>query len=129
MTKHYDLAYSLNAVRNACHNASLRAGWWHDVKTGEHLRGAPRIVEQKLLLIHSEICEAMEGHRKSLPDDHLPHRPMLEVELADAVIRIADLAGALRLDIGGALVEKLAYNARRADHQAETRGEAGGKAY
>jgi NTP pyrophosphatase (non-canonical NTP hydrolase) len=62
-------------------------------------------------------------------DDHLPLRSMLEVELADAVIRIADLAGALDLDLGGAIAEKLAYNAKRADHNPENRAAAGGKAY
>ncbi len=71
----------------------------------------------------------MEGHRKSLKDDHLPHRDMAEVELADAVIRIFDLAGAMNYDMGGAIAEKLAYNAQRADHKPEVRAAAGGKAY
>ncbi|XUM19805.1 hypothetical protein ACRAVF_19255 [Bradyrhizobium oligotrophicum S58] len=38
------------------------------------------------MLIVSEIAEAMEGERKSLMDDHLPHRKMVEVELADTLI-------------------------------------------
>jgi NTP pyrophosphatase (non-canonical NTP hydrolase) len=71
----------------------------------------------------------MEGHRKGLMDDKLPHRPMIEVELADAMIRIADLAGALGLDLGGAIAEKMAYNATRADHRPESRAKAGGKSY
>ena len=62
-------------------------------------------------------------------DDHLPHRLMIEVELADAVIRIADLAGALGIDLGGAVQEKLQYNAQRADHKPEARSARGGKAY
>jgi NTP pyrophosphatase (non-canonical NTP hydrolase) len=71
----------------------------------------------------------MEGHRKGLPDDKLPHRSMIEVELADAVIRIADLAGALGLDLGGAIAEKMAFNAVRPDHKLENRLAEGGKAY
>ena len=71
----------------------------------------------------------MEGHRKSLMDDKLPHRPMLEVELADAVIRIFDMAGGLGLDVAGALVEKLAFNAQRADHKIENRQGEHGKKY
>lgn len=51
------------------------------------------LVTKKLCLTHSELSEALEGHRKGLMDDKLTHQPMLEVELADAVIRIADLAG------------------------------------
>ena len=86
-------------------------------------------VPEKLCLIHSEISEAMEGHRKGLPDDKLPHRPMIEVELADAIIRICDLAGALQLDLGGAIAEKLQYNATREDHKLENRTKDGGKAY
>lgn len=129
-------------IVNECHGASKSAGWWEHKKTGlnlisvicnpvdplqELLAGA--LVAQKLCLTHSEISEAMEGHRKGIKDDHLPNRSMLEVELADAVIRIADLAGALGLDLGGAVAEKLAYNAQRLDHKPEARAAAGGKAY
>ena len=75
------------------------------------------------------LFRSLEGHRKGLQDDHLPHRPMVEVELADALIRIGDLAGALDLDVAGAVREKLAYNKQRADHKPENRQAAGGKAY
>ena len=107
-------------------------GWWTDPATGRHYAGTehfPFIVATKLMLIVSEISEAMEGHRKGLPDDKLPHRSMIEVELADAVHRIADLAGALGCDLGGALVEKMAFNRIRADHKPGARMMAGGKAY
>lgn len=111
-----------------CHGASYMAGWWGDVQTGD-LDVEDHHVPVKLCLIHSEISEAMEGHRKSLMDDKLPHRPMIEVELADAMIRILDLAGALRLDLGGALVEKMRFNAQRADHKPENRAKENGKGY
>jgi NTP pyrophosphatase (non-canonical NTP hydrolase) len=118
-------AEQLTAV---CHGASVSGGWWNDLQTGESMRGK-RNVGELLCLIHSEISEAMEGHRKGLNDDKLPHRPMIEVELADALIRIFDLAGGFDLDVAGALVEKLAYNAARADHKPENRAAAGGKKY
>lgn len=122
---------------SVCHGLSARAGWWKDPKNGmdliEDVRSGTRfgkaLVAEKLCLTHSEVSEAMEGHRKGLMDDKLPHRPMIEVELADAVIRIADLAGALGLDLGGAIAEKLAFNAVRPDHKPEARAAEGGKAY
>lgn len=129
-------------LTTVCHFASAHAGWWHDSTMGRDLidliknpqspieaRLAKALVAEKLCLSHSELSEAMEGHRKGLMDDKLPHRTMLEVELADAVIRIADLAGALDLDLGGAIAEKMAYNAVRPDHKKEAREAAGGKAY
>ena len=133
---------AVNDLVGACHNASYSAGWWTHRATGMNLRDVVRspdnpleellagaLVAQKLCLTHSEVSEAMEGHRKGLMDDHLPHRPMIEVELADAVIRIADLAGALGIDLGGAVQEKLHYNAQRADHKPEARSAQGGKTY
>ena len=80
-----------------------------------------------LMLVVSEVAEAMEGERKELMDDHLPDRPMAEVELADAVIRIMDYAGRFDYDIGGAIIEKMVYNAQRADHKIENREKDGGK--
>jgi NTP pyrophosphatase (non-canonical NTP hydrolase) len=79
--------------------------------------------------VHSEISEAMEGDRKDLMDDKLPHRKMREVELADAVIRIFDLAGAYEMDLGEAIAEKMVYNQNRADHKIENRSQSGGKSY
>ena len=115
-------------LQAACHNASLHAGWWH-TREGADTRANPMCFSQKLRLIHSEISEAMEGDRKGLKDDKLPHRDMREVELADAAIRIFDLAGAYGMDLGAAMAEKMAYNATRADHKPGAREAAGGKSY
>ncbi len=123
------IAMTLNNVRGIIHKMNDDMGWWSDLKTGESLKTNDLFVASKLLMIHSEISEATEAHRKGLKDDKLPHRSGLEVELADAMIRIFDLAGALDLDIGWAIIEKLAYNQQRADHKVENRAADGGKQY
>ena len=118
-----------NLLTEACHGAAKNAGWWIDPKTGESITSNPYCFSNKLMLIVSELSEAMEGDRKNLMDDKLPHRAMREVELADAVIRIFDLAGAYGMDLGGAISEKLAFNAHRPDHKLENRQADGGKSY
>ena len=113
---------NLNDYASQVHEANQK--WWHDPETGEPLfrnRG------EMLCLIHSEISEAMEGERKDLMDDHLPHRKMAEVELADAVIRIMDYCAGHGYDLEGAFQEKMAYNAKRADHTHAARLAANGK--
>lgn len=122
------------ALMIACHQPALNAGWWVDTETGEDVRSWPEKffklwVATKLALVHSEVSEGLEGHRKDLQDDKLPERKMLEVELADAVIRIFDLAGGLGYNLGAAIAEKLVFNTQRSDHKVANRTAEGGKSY
>lgn len=90
-------------MQQKCHDLAKDKGFWdHEFNCGE-----------KIALIHSEISEALEAYRDNLMDDKLPEYSGLTVELADAVIRIMDLAGRMQLPIAEALVEKLEYNKTR----------------
>lgn len=123
------IAEAAQILQEQCHGAANAAGWWVNPKTGVDIRDNKMSFDQKLLLVHSELSEAMEGNRKNLMDDKLPHRAMREVELADAVIRIFDMAGGFGMDLAGAIAEKMTFNAVRPDHKLESRLAEGGKEY
>lgn len=116
----------IEAAIDLAYGTSYNAGWYHDPTTGAPI---VRNFGERIALIHSELSEALEADRKDLMDDKLPHRRGVEVELADALLRIFDLAGAEGLDLAGALIEKNEYNRRRHDHTAEGRAGANGKRY
>ncbi len=73
-----------NKQAKAIFEQNKAIGWWDD---------PDRCIFQTLQLVSTEFAEATEGERKDLMDDHLPHRKMGEVELADAFIRVLDLGG------------------------------------
>ena len=128
---------TITQLQNEVHADNVRAGWWTDLNTGtdfvQEVRSGTRLgkalVAEKLCLIHSEVSESMEAARKNLMDDKLTHRLGVEVEMADAVIRILDLCGSMKLDLAGAIFEKLEYNRSREDHQISNRVKPNGKAY
>lgn len=74
----------INELAKRVFEENVQRGWWDYMN---------RDIHQTLMLVVTEIAEATEGVRKDLMDDHLPHRKMEEVELADTAIRLLDLAG------------------------------------
>lgn len=92
------------------HADNVAAGWWSNLDTGESIVPTRNRGELMMLMV-SELSEASEGYRLALYDDKLPHRLMIEVELADAKIRILDAGGADNLDFTSAALEVLAMGA------------------
>ena len=117
---------AVSTLTDICHSASRNAGWWHNIKTGESLK---RNKGEMLMLMVSELAEAMEADRKSLQDDHLPQYDGVSVEMADCLIRICDFVGGFGLKTAEAMADKIEYNANRADHKIENRLKDNGKKY
>ena len=132
-------ANSLNDMRDAIGRFNLTMGWQ---EKSERIRTilqeqAPELVSvfdnyfaaAMIALIHSELSEALQGLRKDSMDDHLPHRKMGEVEMADVQIRLLDFCDRMHYDLGGAVLEKSVYNGHREDHRPEVREANGGKKF
>jgi len=86
------------------HHIACEKGWWETDRSDGEI----------IALIHSELSEALEACRKGNPaDKHIPQHKNVEVELADAVIRIMDFAGSRGFDIAMALVDKVEFNRSR----------------
>jgi NTP pyrophosphatase (non-canonical NTP hydrolase) len=100
---------TLNELVEKAHATAREKGWY------DHNLGI-RNVPEALALVHSEISEALEAWRDAdmgsrVREDGKPEG--FASELADAVIRIADLCCYLGIDLEGAVTEKMAYNSGR----------------
>ncbi len=124
--RHLDIRipHFLNRLADRVHEANGK--WWVDIETGELKE---RNTGEILMLCASELAEALEGDRKDLQDDKLKHRKMFDVELVDCMIRLLDICGAAKIDIGQIFEEKMDYNAKRDDHKLESRKREHGKKY
>ena len=72
-----------------CHDRSVKAGWWKpQVDVTE-----PILINRKFNLIHSELAEVTEAHRKDLMSEKLFEVHGVVEELADFAIRVFDLLG------------------------------------
>lgn len=93
-----------DVIAHRVHETSKEKGWWYEDRNDGEL----------IALIHSELSEALEALRKgNQPDNHLPQHNGVVVELADAVIRIMDMAEARQWPLAQAIIEKIEYNKTR----------------
>lgn len=110
-------------LQKAIHEWARGKGWWDGfprIKSRDPIklgRNATHYIGTKLALVHTEVSEAVEALRDG--DFRLRYNPEtkkpegLESELADAVIRIFDLAEVLGFNLAKTIAIKMAYNKTR----------------
>jgi len=108
----------LNELRDKIHENAKAHGFYDDETVN---------IPEKLMLIVSELGEAMEAYRKDNyaklvdPDFHFGKtisfedfiKDTFEDEIADTLIRILDLCGYMKIDIENHVAMKMKYNATR----------------
>lgn len=113
---------ALRWVVTQCHETARSKGWWDRYGQGAQADRVLHefksdIIASKLMLVVSELSEALEELREGRvvhwehPEDKKPEG--FGVELADAVIRIFDLAGWLNIDLAELIKIKMEYNETR----------------
>lgn len=114
---------TINELRDLAHEIAASKGFWD----------SERNVGEMLMLVVSELGEAVEAHRKGMFANHTGFalnsfgkddmakaeafkefmKDTFEDEIADAVIRLLDLCGGLGIDLDAHISAKLAFNATR----------------
>ena len=107
------MSKTIRCWEDEIHENAVEHGWWDNAAT---LEEKLEIIPEKLLLIITELAEATEDYRVKRMDTYLGAGGKPEgfwVEVADAVIRILDLAGAHKVDLEHIIELKHMYNKTR----------------
>lgn len=100
----------LNDYCREANRIATEHGFWD---TGE------RNIGEQLALMHSELSEALEEHRKGLEPNYTYYRQSdgkpegFGVELADLLIRVFDTCHAYEIDLERLVQEKMKFNESR----------------
>ena len=87
---------SINELAEICHRIAVEKGFWDE----------KRNIGEALMLIVTELAEAMEAHRHQDQEN-------FKEEIADTFIRLLDLCGGLKIDIEGEIARKSSKNKLR----------------
>ena len=95
---------TITEIQNRVHRIALDHGWWD----------APRSIGEVLMLVVTELAEAMEAYREGNPEsEKIRGFSRMEEELADVMIRLLDLAENEGFNLEAAVLAKMAYNEDR----------------
>lgn len=100
---------TISELIKQAHGNAKEKGWWDKEPSFGEL----------IALCHTELSEALEDYRNGNPLDNVFCDPLndslrgVPVELADVIIRIADLCGRYGIDLEAAIEEKMEYNRTR----------------
>lgn len=116
----------INTLRDEIHDAVKQKGFWPE--------GESHNIGERLMLVVSELGEAIEAHREgrmadrdsvvwAISTNDRSHaieeifapviKDTFEDEIADAIMRLLDLCGALKINIADHIFLKLEYNKTR----------------
>lgn len=111
---------TLAEIQAAAHENSRAHGFWDDQPADDSVESVAfaTYLGNKLMLTVGEVAEGHEELRKNPDPRHIYYRADgkpegMPFELADVIIRVADIAQRIGVDLGALVAEKHAYNLTR----------------